>query len=180
MTDVEQGVEAPTLERSWEMVPTAGAASRAKIAALFSHPSAPRWTHAAGDRLVAADLERLADFRAQLARERGPRTQGPRDQILAWVESRIAATPLFRRRIPADFDVGQRWRDLPTSSREDLASSAEYLVPDDVSLERMILYRTAGTTGHAFCRPSNAGRSPFAPCATSTNAKRRSAILTII
>jgi hypothetical protein len=37
-----------------------------------------------------------------------------------------------------------RWAELPTSSREDLAASAEYLVPDDVPLERMILHRTAG------------------------------------
>ena len=149
MTDVKQVVEAPTLERLWEMAPSANAASRAKIAALFSHSSAPRWTHAAGDRLAPADVERLQDFGAQLVNGRGPRAQAPSEAILDWAERRIAETPLFRRRIVAAFDIAQRWTELPTTSREDVASSAEYLVPDDVPLERMILYRTAGTTGHA-------------------------------
>jgi phenylacetate-CoA ligase len=156
MTDVKQVVEAPTLERLWEMAPTAGAASRAKIAALFAHASAPRWTHAAGDRLTAADVERLTDFGARLAKRRGTRAQAPSEEILAWTASRIAATPLFRRRIAASFDIARRWVELPTSAREDLAASAEYLVPDDVPLERMILYRTAGTTGHALTVPQDA------------------------
>ena len=143
------GSEPPTLERLWAMAPTANAASRARIAALFSHASAPRWTHAAGDRLAPADVERLAGFAAELPGRRGPRTPRPDPAMLAWAESRIAATPLFRRRTAAGFDIGKRWAELPTTSREDVASRAEYLVPDDVPLERMILYRTAGTTGHA-------------------------------
>src|SRR5262249_43264352 len=125
------------------------AASRAKIAALFAHESAPRWTHAAGDRLAPADVERLQDFAAQLAKGRGSRSRGPSDAILAWADHRIAQTPLFRRPLAAGFDIALRWTELPTSAREDVASNAEYLVPDDVALERMILYRTAGTTGHA-------------------------------
>ena len=158
MTDVKPAAsnEAPTLERLWEMAPTANAVSRAKIAALFSHASAPRWTNAAGDRLTAADAERLAGFAGQLANGRGPRAQAPSAEILAWAEHRIAATPLFRRHIPADFDLAGRWAELPTTSREDVASRAEYLVPDDVPLERMILYRTAGTTGHALLVPQDA------------------------
>jgi phenylacetate-CoA ligase len=151
-----QPAEAPTLERLFAMAPTANAASRATIAALFSHAAAPRWTHAAGDRLAPADVERLQQFSAQLASARGARTQTPSDAILAWAQSRIAATPLLRRRIAAGFDIARRWTELPTTSREDVARSAEYLVPDDVPLERMILYRTAGTTGHALLVPQDA------------------------
>jgi phenylacetate-CoA ligase len=155
-TDVRRAGEAPTLEKLWEMAPTASAASRATIAALFSHASAPRWTHAAGDRLTAADVEALAGFAAQLSAGRGPRAQAPSDEILGWAASRIAATPLFRRRIAEGFDLARRWAELPTSTREDVASHAEYLVPDDAPLERMILYRTAGTTGHALLVPQDA------------------------
>jgi phenylacetate-CoA ligase len=148
--------ELPTLERLWAMAPTANAASRAKIAALFSHAAAPRWTQAAGDRLAPADVERLAGFAADLGRGRGPRAPQPARHILAWAESRIAATPLFRRLIAPGLDIAQRWAELPTTSREDVASRAEYLVPDDAPLERMIMYRTAGTTGHALLVPQDA------------------------
>jgi len=148
--------EPPTLERLWEMSPTANAASRARIAALFSHASAPRWTQAAGDRLAPADVERLAGFAAELAAGRGARTPQPDQHLIAWAAGRIAATPLFRRRVAADFDIAGRWTDLPTASREDVASRAQHLVPDDAPLERMIVYRTAATTGHALLVPQDA------------------------
>jgi phenylacetate-CoA ligase len=158
MTDVKPiGVAGPpTLERLWAMAPCANAASRARIAALFSYAAAPRWTHAAGDRLTPDDVERLAGFAAELGSRRGRRGREPSDDILAWAESRIAQTPLFRRRIGADFDPATRWTELPTTAREDIARRAEYLVPDDVPLERMIMYRTAGTTGHALLVPQDA------------------------
>ncbi len=131
------------------MSPTASAASRATIAALYSHASAPKWNHPAGDRLTLEDIEQLQAFAVELAQARGPRPSRPDEKILAWAEQRIAQTPLFRRNINAGLDITRDWDQLPTTSREDVASHAEHLVPDDAPLERMIMYRTAGTTGHA-------------------------------
>lgn len=139
----------PTLAQLYELSPTASAASRATIAALYSHPCAPRWNHPAGDRLTPDDVEQLQTFVQELVQGRSTRTVRPDDKTLAWVRSRIAATPLFRRNIAEGFDIAHRWNELPTTSREDIASRAEWLVPDDAPLERMIMYRTAGTTGHA-------------------------------
>lgn len=153
---LEPTLRAPTLERLYELSPTANAASRATLAALYAHNCAPRWNHPAGDRLTHEDVAALASFAATLTNVRGTRSAQPTEQILAWGQSRIAATPLFRARICGDVDVKAKWAELPTTSREDIASHAERLVPDDAPLERMIIYRTAGTTGHALLVPQDA------------------------
>jgi phenylacetate-CoA ligase len=53
-------------------------------------------------------------------------------------------------------NLDRDWDEIPTSSREDLAVRPEWLVPDDADLARMIVYRTAGTTGHALLVPHDA------------------------
>ena len=146
----------PALERLYELSPTANAASRATLAALYAHNSAPRWNHPAGDRLTHDDVAALARFAATLTDARGPRDAQPSEHIVAWAQSRITATPLFRARIGSEFDVRTQWAELPTTSREDIAGNAERLVPDDAPLQRMIIYRTAGTTGHALLVPQDA------------------------
>lgn len=169
MTDLQLSAAAsadkptvPTLQRLYELSPAANAASRAKIAALYTHHSAPRWNHPAGDRLSHEDVARLSAFAQHFAAARDVRTAQPGDAILAWAQSRIAATPLFRARV-ADGMAGDmagnmaaQWTELPTTSREDIASHAARLVPDDAPLERMIVYRTAGATGHALLVPQDA------------------------
>ncbi len=139
----------PTLQRLYELSPAANAASRAKIAALYSHACAPRWNHPAGDRLSHEDVDRLSAFAKAFAAARDGRTAQPGDTMLAWAQSRIAATPLLRGRVAHGMDIAAQWAELPTTSREDIASHAARLVPDDAPLERMIVYRTAGATGHA-------------------------------
>lgn len=143
----------PRLERLYELSPTATQASRDLIRALYTHPSAPSWNHAAGDRLQPDDVIALQTFTASLATQRGQRNPRPSSDTLAWVERRIDATPLFRARVPQGLKPEHDWDALPTSSREDIARNAEYLVPDDVDLQRLIVYRTAGTTGHALLVP---------------------------
>jgi len=155
-TQPDPAFQPPTLERLYALSPTANAASRATIAALYSHARAPRWNHPAGDRLTFEDVERLQAFALGFVQGRGARAARPDEKILAWAEHRIAATPLYRRTIPEGFDIAHGWCELPTTSREDLACRAEYLVPDDAPLQRMIIYRTAGTTGHALLVPHDA------------------------
>ncbi len=157
-SDIQPAVQAkvPALEQLYELSPTANATSRAKIAALYSHKSAPHWNHPAGDRLTHEDVARLSAFASEFAGARGARKPYPGERILAWAQSRIAATPLFRGRVGEGIDLARCWTELPTTTREDIASHAEQLVPDDVPLERMIIYRTAGATGHALLVPQDA------------------------
>ena len=148
--------QAPTLPQLYALSPAASAASRATIAALYSHKSAPRWNHPAGDRLTHEDVARLSVYAAALDAGRGGRAPRPDDAVLAWAQSRIAATPLYRGRVADGIDIASHWVELPTTAREDIASHAARLVPDDVPLDRMIVYRTAGTTGHALLVPQDA------------------------
>lgn len=119
---------------------------------LKQHPDAPRWNHAAGDRLGAPDLRALGRFADALRSERGPRPAAPPPQTLAWVRRLTPKVPRLRRalkglRLPSD------WALVPTMCREDVAVRPAELVPDDAELAKMIVYRTAGTTGHALLVP---------------------------
>ena len=64
--------------------------------------------------------------------------------------------PSFRARLGDASLVDRAWASIATTSREDLATRPETFVPDDVPLDRMIVYRTAGTTGHALLVPHDA------------------------
>lgn len=143
----------PRLEKLFELSPTASQASRDLIRSMYSHVAAPRWNHTAGDRLQPGDVATLHRYAELLHERRGKREPRPSNELTAWVEHIIAVTPLFRERIPKGLRPETHWEVLPTSSREDVAMRAEYLVPDDADLDRMIVYRTAGTTGHALLVP---------------------------
>ncbi|MBI2920038.1 MAG: phenylacetate--CoA ligase family protein [Planctomycetes bacterium] len=133
--------------------PLITAAGARTLHALCEHPHAPRWNHAAGDRLQRADLDAVRKFADDLEARRGPRGPAPAPAILRWTASLAPRVPTFRDRIPAGFDLEAGWDAIPTMSREDVATRAGRLVPDDADLSRMIVYRTAGTTGHALLVP---------------------------
>lgn len=162
------GPETPTLaEERRERHPLLTGAGWERHRYLREHPHAPRWTTETGDRLTAGELAGVERFRAALWEGRFPRPPGwiP-PPILEWLEERHPRIPWLRRRLPPGWltpggeggaelgeGVAQAWAGLPTTSRETLATTPELLVPDDLPLERMIIYRTAGTTGHPLLVP---------------------------
>ena len=95
-------------------------------------------------------------FREALSRDRAPFGREPPDRMRAWARERCAFVPSFRARVPHPSAVDRAWSRIATASREDLATRPERLVPDDAPLGRMIVYRTAGTTGHALLVPHDA------------------------
>lgn len=120
---------------------------------LRQHPDAPRWNHAAGDRLSSVDRSALAKFADALARRRARREHGEvPEEILAWVKGRADGSPHMRRAL-AGLKPERDWGRIPTTSREDLAVRVHDIVPDDADLAAMLVYRTAGTTGHALLVP---------------------------
>ncbi|HEY8040456.1 MAG TPA: hypothetical protein VIF15_11710 [Polyangiaceae bacterium] len=142
------------IRRASPLVDERGLRSIARIA---HHPDAPRWSRVAGDRLERDDLRAVDAFRASLARERAPFGPGtPPEPVLAWVRRNAPLVPAFRERLPRAGALETAWTSTRTTSREDLATHPERLVPDDAPLERMIVYRTAGTTGHALLVPHHA------------------------
>jgi phenylacetate-CoA ligase len=120
---------------------------------LKEHPDAPAWNHAAGDRLVPSDRSALARFAEALARERSRREPGEvPEAVLRWVRARAPKVPAFRKAL-SGLKPARDWAKIPTLSREDVAVRPHELVPDDADLAKMLVYRTAGTTGHALLVP---------------------------
>jgi phenylacetate-CoA ligase len=133
--------------------PLLDARGQRSIERIARHPCAPRWNRVAGDRLERDDLLAVHGFRERLAVERSPFGIDPPDRVRAWVRERLPRVPSWRDRIRDVAAIDRAWPSLPTWSREDLATAPERLVPDDAALARMIVYRTAGTTGHALLVP---------------------------
>lgn len=141
-------------ERSPLMTP----AGEAMLRRLREHPDAPRFNYATGDRLWPDDVPKIEAFRERLHTERGRRTAGPPGCLIERISSEREKVPYLRRLIPPDCDLGRYWHELPTTSRADLAMRPWEFVPDEEPLDRLIIYRTAGTTGHPISVPHH----PFA------------------
>jgi phenylacetate-CoA ligase len=121
---------------------------------LREHPDAPRFNHATGDRLREEDLPALESYRESIASDRGPRSPGPPPPtILGRVAGWRERVPLFQRALAGISQLGRDWERVPTSSRADLALAPWEFVPADEPLDRMVIYRTAGTTGHPITVP---------------------------
>lgn len=119
------------------------------LARLREHPDAPRWTHLVGDHVRGEDLAAVDAFRATLAAPPPAPAPHPPPSLLDWVERTRPRVRRWRSALPPGLDLARRWAELPTTSREDLALRIEELVPEDEPLERLIVYETSGTTGHA-------------------------------
>jgi phenylacetate-CoA ligase len=120
---------------------------------LHEHPDAPRFNYVAGDRLRADDRPEIERFREALHARRARRDESIPQEILERVERLRNIVPFFRRQIRDGVVLSREWHAIPTSSRADLAARAWEFVPDDEDLDRLIIYRTAGTTGHPISVP---------------------------
>lgn len=118
---------------------------------MLQSPAAPLYNHQAGDRIFKEDLEHLNQFRSQLNQTKP--MQKPSQELLTRVEKWLRTVPLYRERIKEIKNLSRDWHQLPTISRKELAEHPEFLVPDDQELNRLIVYRTAGTTGHPLLVP---------------------------
>jgi phenylacetate-CoA ligase len=121
---------------------------------LTEHADGPRFNHATGDRLRGEDLPVLDAYRRALAENRDGRPPGPpRADVIARVATWRETVPRYARTLAGVADLERAWASLPTTSRADLAIAPWELVPADQPLERMVIYRTAGTTGHPITVP---------------------------
>jgi len=149
-------VEVPADRR--ERNPLITPAAYARLSAIIEHPDAPRWNYTVGDRVVAEDLVCVEGMRELLRSGGAERAHGlwregrPPDAVLAWVDSMRPRVPAFVRRLEG-IDPARDWARVPTMTREDIAARIEEVVPLDADLERMIVYDTSGTTGHAIRVP---------------------------
>lgn len=113
------------------------------LSRLRTHPAAPKYNHACGDRLTATARDHLTAYRSGL-------DDGfPSPDWVMPLVSRVYATVPRYRRLPMPSTL----TDVPTTDRHDLLSQAEEHVPDDADLSDMIVYRTSGSRGPAATVP---------------------------
>lgn len=129
-------------------------AGRTMLSRLQEHPDAPRFNYATGDRLRPEDLPLLDRFRETLFGNRhnaepGPPPPSTLSRVAAWRQ----VVPYFQQQLSAFHNLESEWEQIPTTSRADLALRPWDFVPLDEPLERLVIYRTAGTTGHPITVP---------------------------
>lgn len=129
------------------------------------HPDAPNWNYTCGDRITAADLEALGDFRLdQIAARKRAANPGPPAELILRLAAQIPQVEWLRSRIPAGTDLARDWAALPTMAREDFSRDMGYIMPDGCNLQEMYVYDTSGTTGHVLYVPNSArGVSSYLP-----------------
>lgn len=112
---------------------------------LREHPAAPRFSNQSGNRLLAEEVDELRGFvrDVQAAEVGWPRGSKP-GWLAAFVQQTCREVPAFR----ALTHLPDRFEDLPTTTRADLAADIARNVPDSVPLDRLINFRTTGTTGN--------------------------------
>lgn len=131
-----------------ERYPTLTEHGRRMLKFLSEHPCAPIYRNQSGNRLTAADVEAVREFEKEvLAAQIDPHHAWLSDFTKRCLED----VPFYRR-----YDSDPiRFEDIPTISRADLGRDIAQFVPDSVEIDRLINFRTSGTTGHSLLLASH-------------------------
>ncbi len=128
-----------------ERYPTLTDAGRRMLRRLQEHPSAPHYRNRSGNRLTAEDVAGLREFEAAVAVAAIEwRPNRPPPWLTDFITRTFEEVPHYR----ALGSPPRQFTDLPTIHRGDLAADIARFVPDSIALERMINFRTTGTTGN--------------------------------
>jgi phenylacetate-CoA ligase len=125
--------------------PTLTDEGRRMLQLLREHPCAPIYRNESGNRLTAEDVDIVRAFDREVeSAEVGWRPGELPGWLSDFVERCIAEVPFYR----AYGSPPGRFEDLPTICRGDLGHDIAQFYPDTVPIERLINFRTSGTTGH--------------------------------
>lgn len=118
---------------------------RATLKFLREHPAAPVYRNESGNRLTADDLAQVLDFDGQVAANAPAWNPGTKPDWLGdFITECLRDVPRYRRHGLTKSAL----EDLPTISRADLSRDIADFVPDPAPIDRLINFRTSGTTGH--------------------------------
>lgn len=125
--------------------PTLTPAGQRLLSFLKEHPHGPLYRNESGNRLLPEEVARVRSFESEVAAAAIDWRAGePPRWLEEFTASTYADVPYYRRQgtPPARFE------DIPSLSRADLSRDIASFVPDSVPVERMINFRTSGTSGH--------------------------------
>ena len=135
-----------------ERFPILSDAGRRMLEFMREHPAAPRFHNHSGHRLQAEDLPGLRFFTDEVAQANvDPRADLRHGWFADFVQRALAGVPFYRQY----GGLPESLTDLPTITRGDLARDIAAFVPDAQPLDRLINFRTTGTTGQPLLVPSH-------------------------
>lgn len=121
---------------------------------LKEHAHAPIWNYTCGDRLTEDDLMLIDKFQEELTSNRDNIQKEIPDFILNWVENIKDKVYLFKENTKG-IDIRNNFEQIKCMTREDLGRGLDKIIPTDVSLSRLIVNSTSGTTGHPIIAPNH-------------------------
>ena len=135
-----------------ERFPTLTAHGRRMLDFMRDHPHAPVYRNRSGNRLLAHEVEAQRAYEAEVAAASVGWAPGTLpDWVMPFVAETFATVPHYRSLGSAP----RRFNDIAPVSRADFAADVAQFVPDHVPLDRMMHFRTTGTTGHPLLIPSH-------------------------
>lgn len=125
--------------------PTLSEDGRRLLRWMREHPRAPLYRNQSGNRLTAEDIARVQAFDREVRTARPGWSPGhPPAWLEEFIRDCLSDGPFYRRY----GTLPDHLADLPTTSRADLSRDIAQFVPDHVPIDRLINFRTSGTTGH--------------------------------
>ncbi len=130
-------------------------AGAANLERVRQHAHAPRWTANVPELVDEADMAAVDHFRTTLSKPARAWFATPPDWVLEYVARMRRRSDAFAARIPEGTDLTRGWDAIAPMERVDLATRLHTIVPHDVDYERLVVYDTSSTTGHAVRVPTH-------------------------
>jgi phenylacetate-CoA ligase len=128
-----------------ERYPTLTDDGRRMLKRLREHRHAPMFRNESGNRLTRQDVDAVRAFEREVAEAV---VSDQREESTPWLAEYLARVyrdvPFYR----AMGGVPRRLTDVPPLGRAELGHDVARFVPDSAPVERLINFRTSGTTGH--------------------------------
>lgn len=133
------------LDTEREYYPTLTADGRRMLEFLREHPAAPIFRNQSGNGLRADEVEALRVWEREVQDTAvGWPPGGKPPWLRDFVARNYLDVPYYRRQ----GSPPNRFEDIPTVGRGDFAADIARFVPDSVAIDRLINFRTTGTTGN--------------------------------
>jgi phenylacetate-CoA ligase len=127
-----------------ERYPTLTEVGREMLRFLREHPHAPIFRNQSGNRLTPADVTRVRAFEDEVLASSVSCDPASAPWLGDFIARCYDEVPFYARLGSPPRALG----DVPTVSRADLAKDIARFVPQSAPVERLINFRTTGTTGH--------------------------------
>lgn len=115
---------------------------------------APRFNTETGDRLTEDDHSFIKNFEYLLKHERNSRGIHPPEEIIEYITEQSKKSQLIAERTRGK-DLKTDFFSIKPMTRTDMQANLHLLVPQEISLDRLVVNPTSGTTGEPIQAPNH-------------------------